>query len=249
MYEASESQKEKCRDAQKIGINPVNLRIVRGSLQDGSVACTTVLLKVVTECTNPAKIGWVALVLLLDEPQCQGHIPVGLSCEFLNEHNDLCTPPPLGLQAALVSPPLCTPPFSKFSGGKVPPQALSMFCPQLRDGADRPISVVGQPIAISPLPLMGIKPCPAVAFGEGCPDLPARICCRGGIPWHQRERSLIPFMENNNTGRAISNCGLQSQSSSVISWHAGATSSHRLSWWSHGGAHCRRGRDSCKRAS
>ncbi|KAF8551366.1 hypothetical protein OG21DRAFT_1524513 [Imleria badia] len=83
-----------------------------------------VLLKVVTECTNLAKIGWAALILLLDKPQYQGHIPVGHGCKFLDEHDDLGTPSPLGLQTALISPPLCTPPLCKLSGGKMSPQAF-----------------------------------------------------------------------------------------------------------------------------
>jgi hypothetical protein len=164
VYEVSEGQK-------KNYWNAVNSRIVSSSLQNSFVACTTVLLKVVAECTSPAEIGRVALVLLLDEPQCQGHIPVGLGCKFLDEHDNLRMPPPLSLQAALVSPPLCTPPLCKFSGGKTSPETFGVFCPQLCDHADRLISVVGQPITVFPLPPMGIEACPAVAFGEGCPDL------------------------------------------------------------------------------
>lgn len=146
-------------------------RIESCCFQNSSVACTMALLKVVTECMNPAKIGWIALVLLFDKSQCQGHVPVGLGCKFLDEYDDLCMPPPLSLQAALISPPLCIPPLSKLSHGKMSSQALSMFSPQLSDCADRLISVVREPVTVSPLPLMGIETCPAIVFGENCPDL------------------------------------------------------------------------------
>ena len=99
----------------------VNSGVVNSSLQNGSVALTMVPLKVVTECTNLAKIGWAALILLLDEPECQGHIPVGLGCKVLDEGDHLCTPSPLSLQAALISLPLCTPSLCKLSGGKMSP--------------------------------------------------------------------------------------------------------------------------------
>jgi len=140
----------------KSGVNSES-GIVCGSLQDSSIPHTTVLLQVVTECTNPVEIGCVALVLLLDESQCQGHIPVGLGCQFLDERDNLCTPTSLSLEAALISPPLCTPPLCELSGGKMSPQALGMLCPQFCDRMDWLISVVRQPITVSSLPLMGIK--------------------------------------------------------------------------------------------
>ena len=130
-----------------------------------------VLLQVVTECLDPAKIDWVVLILLLDKPECQGHIPVELGCQFLDEGDNLCIPSPLDLQALLISPPLCLPPLHKLLGGKMSPQTLCMFCPQLCDCMDWLISVVGQPIIISPLPLVCIEVPPAIASQEGTSDL------------------------------------------------------------------------------
>ena len=85
------------RSGLSISTPVINSGIVNSGLQNGSVALTTVPLKVVTECTNPAKIGWAALILLLDEPECQGHIPVGLGCKVLYEGDHLCMPSLLSL--------------------------------------------------------------------------------------------------------------------------------------------------------